>query len=161
MKEIFNKIAKSITGISTPIFGISWTPPESDRLIVSDLIIYLEDKRVLFNPYTLEYYKYVISSVIAVREKLTEVIQKVNGNTEIESHLRAMRAACRKFQDRCSESMQAQKAMGSGEVVDGVYLTALGELRAIFGIHIAQLCLKYGIEVKENLLLLMPYQDIG
>jgi len=161
MKDTLNRVAQSLTGIPIPVFGKSWTPPESDRLLVSDLILYLEDKRALFNSYSLDCYKYVVSSVIAVRERLTELIQKVNGNNEIEPHLRAMRAACRKFQDRCSQSIQAQKAMGSVEVVDEIYLTALGELRAIFGIHIALLCLKYDLEVKDNLLMLLPYQDVG
>jgi hypothetical protein len=30
----FKKMAKSLTGISTPVFGISWSPLETDREIV-------------------------------------------------------------------------------------------------------------------------------
>jgi hypothetical protein len=37
--------------------------------------------------------------------------------------------------------------------------TALGELRAIFGIHIAQLAVKYGIDVEYELASILPIED--
>jgi hypothetical protein len=50
MKTTFKKIAKSLTGISTPVFGVSWTPPESDREVVRKLVVFLEDRRALYSP---------------------------------------------------------------------------------------------------------------
>ena len=51
MKITFKNIAKSLTGISTPVFGVSWRPPETDRDVVKKLVIFLEDRRALYNPY--------------------------------------------------------------------------------------------------------------
>lgn len=42
--EIFNRL----TGISCPIFGVSWNPAETQRTIARRIIIYLEAKRVLY-----------------------------------------------------------------------------------------------------------------
>lgn len=50
----FDKILSSITGFSVPIFGIQWTAPIQDVTIAEDLILFLEDKRVLFNPVSME-----------------------------------------------------------------------------------------------------------
>jgi len=36
---------------------------------------------------------------------------------------------------------------------------ALGELQAIFNIQIAQLCVKYGIDIEEEIATLLPVQD--
>ena len=39
-----------MTGLSCPIFGISWNPSEDETAIAARIIRYLEDRRVLFNP---------------------------------------------------------------------------------------------------------------
>ena len=49
----FKEIIRRLTGFSTPFFGISWQPPESERKTIRKLFNFLEDRRVLFNPYML------------------------------------------------------------------------------------------------------------
>ena len=51
----FADIARRITGISTPVFGVSWTPPESKRDVVRRLVAFLEDRRALYAEYHMEY----------------------------------------------------------------------------------------------------------
>ena len=36
---------------------------------------------------------------------------------------------------------------------------ALGELRAVFGIHIGQLAVKYGIDIEDELASILPIED--
>jgi hypothetical protein len=153
MKIDFKKIAKSLTGFSTPIFGVSWNPPESDRGIVRKLMIFFEDRRALYNPYNMETPAWVIESVLEIRKKLTDVLATLDENSDISLHLRAMRAACRKFMDE-TENQKRGKYPYSGNT-----FTALGEMRAIFGIHIAQLCVKYGIDVEGDLVTILPVED--
>lgn len=43
----FKEIANSITGISCPVFWISWNTSKMESKIVEKVITYLEDKRVL------------------------------------------------------------------------------------------------------------------
>jgi len=42
---------------------------------------------------------------------------------------------------------------------DFEFFAALGELRAVFGIHIAQLAVKYGIDVEDELAAILPIED--
>jgi hypothetical protein len=36
----FKELPKHLTGISTPVFGFSWKPPESERKSIRELIIF-------------------------------------------------------------------------------------------------------------------------
>jgi hypothetical protein len=153
MKINFKKIAKSLTGISTPVFGISWNPPESDREIIRKLITFLEDRRALYNPYDMETPVWVMHSVLEIRKKLTDTLMQLDKDSDIVPHLQAMRAACRKFMDETERQNRSQYPYF------GNIFTALGEMRAIFGIHIAQLCVKYGIDIESDLATILPIED--
>ena len=153
MKINFKKIAKSLTGFSTPIFGVSWSPPESDREIVRRLITFFEDRRALYNPYNIETSMWVIKSVLGIRKKLTDTLETLDENSDISPHLRAMRAACRKFMDEIEKQKRGRYPFRED------IFTALGEMRAIFGIHIAQLCVKYGIDIEGDLATILPIED--
>ncbi|WP_376778346.1 hypothetical protein [Rhizobium laguerreae] len=39
-----------MTGISTPLFGIQWNPPSSNRDQIQKFLAFLEDRRALFTP---------------------------------------------------------------------------------------------------------------
>jgi len=152
MKVNFNRVARTITGFSTPVFGISWNPPESERETVRKLITFLEDRRALFNPYDIENPHWLIESVLEIRKTLTESLQALAEESGIASHLRALRAACRKFLDQ-TEMIERGRAPYSN------IFAALGEMRGVFGIHIAQLCVKYGVDVEDELAAIFPVED--
>ena len=73
----FKEILKSITGISTPIFGISWSPPNTEKSEAGEVIVFLEDRRVLYNPSEMEMPGHCIQSVVEIRNFLTEKIGKI------------------------------------------------------------------------------------
>ena len=73
-------------------------------------------------------------------------------NTELAQHLRAMRAACRKFLD----SAQAQS---DWQPFDPRFSGALGELRGVFGIHVAVIAVKYKLDVEDELATILPQED--
>ena len=47
----FSEIAGRLSGFSTPIFGVQWEPPVIDRDVARRVISFLEDRRVLYDPY--------------------------------------------------------------------------------------------------------------
>jgi len=97
--EIFNRL----TGISCPVFGVSWNPPENQRKIAKKIIIFLEARRVLYSPYEYETLYPVISSVVEIRNFLTSVLPDINEKTELQSYVRAMRNACNNFLSKCRD----------------------------------------------------------
>jgi hypothetical protein len=159
VKIKFKKIAKSLTGISTPVFGVSWSPPESEREVVKKLITFLEDRRALYNPFNMETGEWVIESVMEIRKRLTEILQALDQGSDIGFHLRAMRAACRRFLDETGQGARRWALRLAGLQHNGEFCIALGELRAVFGVHIAQLCVKYGVDVEDDLAAILPVED--
>jgi hypothetical protein len=143
----FSKIAKAIRGISVPFFGISWQPPVSEEDIAQRLISFLEDRRVLFYPYGLEIPVHVTQSVIEIRKHLTEIIQELDSQSPLVIHLKAMRASCRKFL-----SIAPPRSWRDLPV-------PLGELRGVFGEHIAQICADYKIGLDEEFAEILPVPD--
>lgn len=98
----FKEIASRLTGFSVPVFGVSWNPPEPEVAVARRVLAFLEDRRVLFNPYHLEVADQCVHSVIEIRRFLTSEIGQLADDSKLSEHLRGIRAACRKFLDDTS-----------------------------------------------------------
>jgi len=149
----FKKIALSITGLSTPVFGVSWNPPRDKRDIVRRLVTFLEDRRVLYQPDEMEYGPWVTDSVLDMRRELTETLKGCPEDPELVEPLKAMRAACRKYLDGTDPH---QRRIPHPRRREFIFAQALGELRGVFGLHLARLCVAYGIDVEAELTSLLP-----
>ena len=158
MKTRFLDIAKRITGLSVPIFGVSWNPPTPHIDVSRRLITFLEDRRVLYVPYDREEIEYAVESVLQVRERLTEELEQLDRSSELARSLADMRAACRRFLDKVQDvdPRRAVRGFHRWDVDAMAFFAALGELRAVFGIHIAQMCVMYGIDVEDQLEVILP-----
>jgi len=95
----FKEIAKRLTGFSSPIFGVSWNPPESETSVAKRVIAELEDRRVLYNPSEMEVPHYCVQSVVEIRRMLSAELGAIDNDSALSKSLRAMRSACRKFLD--------------------------------------------------------------
>lgn len=148
-KIAFKEIAKRITGVSIPVFGIQWNPPESEREVVRETFIFLEDRRALYNDYAHELDHEVAESVLAIRNELTAALKRLPETTEAVASFKAMRAACREYLDT---------TRGDGRRWNGPFsfMTQLGRFRAIIGMHVAYLAVKYGIDIDGELARVVP-----
>ncbi|HYC61113.1 MAG TPA: DUF6650 family protein [Thermoanaerobaculia bacterium] len=159
----FNDITSRLTGISIPIFGISWTPPASERDAAKRVVTFLEDRRVLYNPSELEVPEHCVMSIVDMRRHLTDDLQKIDADGELAKQLRAMRAACRKFLDTVQVPNEyydiVEHGFTRGHFASWVFLSALGELRGVFGLHLAQIAAAYGLDVEDDLASILPAQD--
>lgn len=143
-KEILSRL----TGISCPIFGVEWDPPEPEISFARRAISFLEDRRVLYNTSGLENIADCIESVLEIRRFLTEEISKVSESSRVAEQLRVMRAACRRLLDQIQESRESTNNFG--------FLTALGGFRTLMGVHIGILAVMHGISVESPLDGILP-----
>ena len=159
----FKDIIKRITGISTPIFGVSWNPDNTERDIAREVISYLEDRRVLYVPYEMECPSYCVDSVLQIRQFLTSKIGQIPVDSELSKSLRAMRASCRKFLNDTNDPHGDIIRYGfqMGHFASWKFISALGELRGIFGVHIAKIAVSYGVDVEKELATIMPEEDVN
>ena len=158
MRIPFLRTVNRLTGISTPVFGVSWNPPELEREVANELVTALEDRRVLYEDFAFEVPDYVVTSVLEVREKLSGILVRVDRSSTIGESARAMRAACRKFLTAVQPAIGQPRAQPLFQDPFGfsAFMAALGELRAIFGLHVARIAAAYGIDVEDELASIFP-----
>ena len=130
----FKAILNRLTGLSCPIFGISWNPIESEIIIATRIIRYLENRRVLFNPSEMESPTYCVKSAIQIREYLTSEMQNMNANSKLFLY----------------------KAQHWDHWASWTFASALGEMRGTFGNMIAQIAAAYGLDVEDELASIIP-----
>ena len=155
----FKQILSRLTGISCPVFGIQWNPPEPEISVVQRMVSFLEDRRVLYNPFHLEFLDHCVQSVIEIRRFLTTEIGNLSAksNKGLSEQLRAMRAACRRFLDSVQDRRRG-RAIHSyrGGYAEQEFFTALGELRAAMGLRIGILAVMYGLSIEGELESILP-----
>jgi hypothetical protein len=154
----FKELASKITGITFPLFGVSWQPAQSDIEIAKKIINFLEDRRVLYNAYQLEDPKHCYESVIEIRGFLTEQVNHTTRDSELDSIIRGMRAACRKALDHPTHGGSVEDLGGHrfGYLDQIQFFSAIGVLRGTMGVLIAKIAIMYGIDCEEDLLSIIP-----
>jgi hypothetical protein len=144
----FKELAGRITGISIPIFGVSWNPPTTERQIVRETFVFLEDRRALYNDYAHEMEHEVAESVLAIRAELTAALKRLPEESEAAPCFRAMRAACREYLDGTQRHGRYGSHLGFTE--------QLGRLRAMVGVQVSYLAVKYGIDLEGEPVRVIP-----
>jgi hypothetical protein len=159
----FDEIASRLTGLSSPIFGVSWNPPEPERAVARRVLTFLEDRRVLYVDSEMEIPSHCVESILYIREYLTDEIGRLTGGGELVSSLRALRAACRKFLEGVDDERHEIIRFGGspGHYASWTFNGALGALRGVFGLHAARLAAAYGIDVEDQLASIFPDADVG
>jgi hypothetical protein len=157
----FQAVANRLIGISTPLGGASWIPARLDRDVVHEVMVFLEDRRVLYAPYEFEDAAHCVASVLQVRAYLTEALGRRGLGKELEGHLRGIRTACRKFSvmvgmEERGPRFAIPSGRGWGRMDDAILNLALGELRGVVGIHLAQMAVAWEVDVPGTLVATLP-----
>jgi hypothetical protein len=157
----YKEIIKRITGISSPIFGVSWNPENTERDFAKQTVTFLEDRRVLYNPSEMEVPHHCVQSVLQIRQFLTPLISKLPEDNDLAKSLKAMRAACRKFLNKVDgrDGDIIRFGSSSGHWASWEFNGAVGELRGVFGVHLAKIAVTYGIDVEDDLAKILPEED--
>jgi hypothetical protein len=145
------ELAARLIGISTPVGGVSWNPPGEERDKAEQVLMYLAEQRALWDPYDVAIGSFVTQSILDMRERLRGELRGLPTDSVLHEGLRAMQAACRMFLDE-----NRSPRSGYGPPYEAQLHSTLGELRALFGIHIARIACAYDLEVDAHLAGILP-----
>ena len=140
-----------LTGIKTPIGGVDWQPPLEGQNKAREILIYLAEQPVLSDPYDAAIGSFVVQSIIDLRGRLRSEIEELPTYPVLQEGLHVMHAICRRF----LEENQSPRS-GYGSPYEAQLHSTLGELRALFGIHIARIACAYDLEVASQLVGILP-----
>jgi len=158
--KVTAETARRITGISVQFGGISWADPgPSDAEKVRDFIVFLEDRRVLYNARELEVASQVDRSVHDIRAECTKVLQMIAPNGFGANPIRVIRSAARHFQDDQREEFHFFDDHRNRHEGNPGFFVALGAFRATVGQQVAQLAAHYDIDVEGDLATVLPQVD--
>lgn len=153
----FAELVSRLTGISCPVFGISWNPVDTERSIARRIIIFLEARRVLYSAYECESVCPCINSVVEIRNYLTSELQSIDEQAKLNLYVRAMRIACNKFLTKCPDEKDFRcYACRPDNIHNWIFISAIGELRGVFGVMVGQMAKAYGLDVEDELAQIIP-----
>ena len=142
-----------ITGLDTPIGGVSWEYTETAKHGIQELFYFLETKRILTNPIEMEIKSWCASSAIEIKTKIAEILGKYDFNAETISCLRSMADACNSFLDRLdavpNEGIIYKNSSGDWE--NFAYSKAMRTFRAILKEKIELLSTAYNLQFARNI----------
>lgn len=147
-------------GMSALGFGASWDFSNADRDEVRGMLVFLEDRRVLYVPERLEVPDEVERSVHEIRKRCTDALSALSERAPARKPIQAIRAACRQFLEEPSPEFRNVSPRDFGRFADQLgFFAALGELRARIGAQIASLASYYEIEIEPELAGILPPED--
>ncbi len=150
---LWKDIKASFSGISGPGFGISWVPRPDVRRIVEEAVTYIENQGIFYAPHEWEHPKDTYDSAEKVRDKLTEIMQKMPRKEEEYQQLEKIRNALRTFQ-RTLRKLNLQDTPSKTEMSNEqvfLYDEAINELRYTTGSELAPLAITYELDVYSEL----------
>ena len=80
-----------------------------------------------------------------IRAYITDLLQQIDNDSALIPNLKLMRAACRKYLDDNPKSDKRHRYFGPEDTI------SLGELRGVFGINLAEICVKFGVDLDSEL----------
>jgi len=167
LRRISNALRQMTYGATTAgDVSVSWTPHPSEREDLRKLIVFLEDRRALFDPYDVEAPVLVQQSVQEMRGEVTRALQNLDEDSPAAEQLRTMRDACQQYLTACAGFAGYPGWRGPprlygdlGEEAAEDFVLALGELRGAFMACVGQIASTYDIKVHGKLGRLVPQRE--
>lgn len=136
-----------LNGISTPIGGISWDNNTTAKDRFRYLLLFLESKRILTNPFYMELKAECIESVLEIKHTLVEITKDVTFKDQDYEIIRDLLAACNEYLDAVRpDSVPYLIYKDGGRWAAATFDMAMKKFRKAFKTGISQIEKKHGLQ---------------
>ena len=148
------RILQSINGVSSPIGGISWEHDESEKDIARKEMVFLNDRRVLYEPESVEVSSQCIASIQEIRKHTRDLMENIkNQDSLIFKYLDNICECCRVFLTKYQEN-EYHHILFVGKDLNGkqiAFLMGLNDYRRKMARIIKEISMKYKIKLPVHL----------
>jgi len=157
----FKEIVGRLSGFNVPVFGISWNPPEPHVKQARRIIMFFEDRHVLYNLSEVEMPEHCLQSVIEIRHFLTDEISSGSRGGQLLASLSGMRCSCGKFLDAVGsiDNEISKHGLNHNHFASWEFISSIGELRGVIGIYLANIATMYGLDIGDALAAILPAES--
>jgi len=155
MKLLISDFFKRLSGISTPIGGISWEPSQDERQIVYRLVQKLGDRRLIHDfHHRFEYYA-VIKSLEKMRDSITDALGTLSPESKSIKLIENIRKVLHLFQTLIESEYSVETNILRDKSFEPVpthnTLEALFAMQKVIGTHLLLISQIYKFELDETL----------
>lgn len=174
MKISFKEILRrsQINGVELPFIGggISWKTNPSEKEIANKFLLFLADRRALYQKWELEHEIAVMHSMREIRQRITIDIQNIDSKSNFFQAMRELQITCQSFLtlvENHTGPLGLHPPSREGyprpapfdhtwrqEQIE--FYVELGKLRSIFGHIIAAISIQFKIDIDERLEPILP-----
>jgi hypothetical protein len=147
-----------VNGFGALGISLNWEKVPGDEEVARAVISFLEDRRLLFGDRHVEDEIHCVQSANEIRRFVTSRIADAKPGRSLEASLREIRRACRQFMDRAGPNASNFRDRHFGPWTD-LFSLAIGELRAIVGLHVALIATEYDLPVEPELASILPWEE--
>ncbi len=141
-----------LSGISTPLGGISWNRIISGKDMFSYLLLFLESKRILVNPIEMEKKEWCIESVLEIKKTLVSAVQNVSLSQFDAETLRKTIDGCNTYLDTVSPMDLPAIVFKNGYKWEDIsFDNAMKAFRNVFRAEIAKIESHYGLKFAKQI----------
>ena len=136
-----------INGISLPFGGISWDNNTTAKDRFRYLLLFLESKRILTNPYYMELKEECIESVLEIKHTLVEITKDVSFKNQDYEIIRGFLAACNEYLDAVRlDSVPHLIYKDEGRWANATFDMAMKKFRKAFNSGISLIEKEHGLQ---------------
>jgi hypothetical protein len=154
MKRTLSNFIRRLSGISSPVGGISWTPTADERQIVYKLLQRLGNRRLIRHHHGGFEYPAVVRSLEIMRSNVTDALAELSPESGARPLLEDIRTALHAFQDLLQEEYPQDRYrydLGTEASPTSEVLEALQEMRSIVGRQVGRLSQIHEIPLSDTL----------
>lgn len=153
----WKEVASRVTGISTPFGGVDFKAPEAEVVVARRVISLLEDRRVLYAPFSFESPEACVQSANQIRQALTSELGQLPSGSQLRTILQRIRQASRDFVTTVEQKIgHGARHMSPDGWSAAEFGLALGSLRSTVGTYVAILASTYKVDVDDELAAILP-----
>ena len=153
---IFKDLARHLTGLSVPWFGLQWTPPPDQTRIARKVLDTVANRRLFYAPDHVENEHACLGSANDLRDHLKQHMDESPPGSIVYQQTKNLQKAARLFVTEL-EALAHSTVPVPHAIKASRFYNSLHHFRRTAGVCVASLAAAYGLDIDDELAAMVPF----